>query len=90
MRTLLWTPDSWIRERFGSFATLPAIDLDTNSANDPASSHSKLIGRCHSSGFGVFTLAAEVIAETSSADLSAITLPHHRAMLRRTKSIAVF
>jgi hypothetical protein len=39
MKTLLSTPDSSIRERFGSFATLPAIDLDTISADDPASSH---------------------------------------------------
>jgi hypothetical protein len=89
VKTLLLTPDSSIRERFGSFATLPAIDLETNSTDDAASPHQKLIGRCQPSGSGVSTLAAGD-HETSSADLCAIILPHHRAMLRRTESITVF
>jgi hypothetical protein len=76
MKMLLSTPESSIRERFGSFAKLPAIGRKTNSADDAASPHSQLIGRCQSSGCGVSIVAAR-IAKNSPAGLCTITLPNH-------------
>jgi hypothetical protein len=76
MKTLLSTPELLIRQQFGSFAKLPAIDLETNSADDAASPHSQLIGRCQSSGCGVSIVAAR-IAKNSPAGLCTITLPNH-------------
>jgi len=83
MKTLPSTPEALIRQQFGSFATLAAIGLEINSADDAASPHSKLIGHCQSSGCGV-SIVATRIAKNSPADLCAITSPHHRPMIRRT------
>ena len=67
MKTLLSTPESSIREQFGSFARRSAIGRKVNSADDAASMQSTSIGRCQSSGFGVSIAAARIAKNSGSS-----------------------